>query len=146
MATREQAMAALFALGQGVTWGSPPVGWQFTMRRVKTPDQIVGQMPALCQGEFGSTVEQITRMPAKRTLMAAWFVYHFNGNDDAILATTTNAILDAVDALFDPEIQNGPQTLGGLVPSARVEGEVEQYGGNVDGQVLLVIPIRVILP
>jgi hypothetical protein len=141
--TREAVYGALFALGQGLTWGSGQT-WASTSRRVKTPDQVVGMMPALCQGEYLETTEQITRMPQRRIWDAAWFIYHYNGNQDAILATVTNQILDAVDSLFPGE--PGRQRLGGLVHKVWIEGRTEKYGGNIDGQVLLVVPIRILVP
>lgn len=149
MATREQVYSALFALGQGITWGSPPVTWEFTMRRVKTPDQVTGMMPALCQGEFLEESQQTTRMPQLRTFQAAWFIYHYDGNPDAIMATTTNQILDAIDALFPADGERPGarrQTLGGLVHKCWISGRIEKFGGNIDEQVLIVVPISMMVP
>ena len=148
--TREAIYGALFALGQGLQWTggsvSPETGlyWASTSRKVKTPDQLVGMMPALCQAEFLETTDQQFGVSAKRVWKAAWFVYHYDGSEDAIPAMTTNAILDAVDALFEPA--NGPQNLGGLVERVLLQGETEKYGGSIDPQVLLVIPFQIIVP
>ena len=148
--SREAVYSALFALGQGITWGTPPVTWVFTMRRVMTPDQVVGQMPAICQGEYLEEVQQITRMPQKRTWAAAWFIYHYAGSSDDIPATVTNQILDAIDLLFPADDQRPGarrQTLGGLVHKVWIEGRIEKYGGTgMDGQVLIVVPLRILVP
>lgn len=146
--SRETVYEALFALGQGLSWGNqgvPPQTWAFTSRRVKTPEQLgVDMQPALCQAEWKESTTQIRGLPPKRLWHVAWFVYFFQGNDDAITATTTNAILDAVDALFpeDPLVQ----TLGGLAYKAWIDGEIQKFGGNLDSQVLLVIPIAIEVP
>ena len=150
--TREAVMTALFALGQNIQWGSPPVTyptngglcWAYTSRRVKTPDQIEGMQPALCQAEFKETTEQAFGVSAKRVWNVAWMIYVFDGNDDTIMPTVFNPILDAIDAAFEPG--HGPQNLGGLVERVYLQGEIEKYGGNISGQVLLVVPLQIVVP
>lgn len=142
--TREQAYGALFALGQGLAWGSPPTTWAFTMRRVKTPDQIEGMMPAFCQGAYEETSTQTRGQDKLRIWKAAWFWYFFDGNDDTIIDSLVNPALDALDALFPPDPQ--VQTLGGVVYKAWISGEIQKIGGNIDGQMLVVIPISMIVP
>ena len=142
---REPVYEALFALGGALTW---PGGGAFvgTSRRVKTPDRVIGSTPYLCQGEYSESTTQQTRLPQLRVWRAAWFIYLFNGDDEAVIYQQLNPILDAIDALFpaDPELE--VQTLGGLVNKVWVDGETRKYGGNIDGTLLCVVPLSISCP
>lgn len=148
MPTREETYIALFTLGATLSWGNSgvqPSTFVYSARRVKTPEQLgVALQPALCQAEWKETTTQIKGLPPKRLWRAAWFIYFYEGNDDAITATMKNAILDAVDLLFpeDPAIQ----TLNGLVDKVWIDGDIEVYGGNLDSQVMLVMPLVMQIP
>lgn len=146
--SREEVYTALFNLGAKLSWGNlgeQPFTFVFSSRRVKTPEQLgVALQPALCQAEWKETTQQNKGLPPKRVWRAAWFIYFYEGNDDAITATMTNAILDAIDELFPAAPEE--QTLGGLVDKAWIEGDIEKYGGQLDSQVLLVVPISLQVP
>ena len=142
----DQIYQALFNLTPGLAW--PPSGsLSFRSRRVHTFDDLPAQ-PALCQAETDETVAQVTGMPAKTTLGSSWLIYHQAGKDDsAIPAQTTNAILDAVKALFiDPTEPDFAQTLGGLVHKCWIEGRIQKFQGDLDGQTLIVVPIKILIP
>lgn len=142
--TREAIMIALLALGATLQWGSPPSGFVYTSRRVKTADQLEGLQPALMQSKFRETVDQAYGVSAKRIFDVEWFIYFYQGDDDAITEIETDQILDAVDALFEPLF--GPVTLGGLVERVFVQGETMILGGNITGQVMIVVPLKIICP
>ena len=86
-------------------------------------------------------------MPDRTTLGAVWLLYHNVGKDkDAIPATESNAMLDAVDALFSVDDTGFRQTLGGLVYNAQVSGKIIKEHGDIDGQALLIVPIKILVP
>jgi hypothetical protein len=141
----EPIYAALFELAAGLSWSGGQVA--FAARRVKTFDDLPAQ-PALCQAETDETMTQVTSQQATTTLGATWLICHQAGKDDsAIPAQTTNAILAAVRAVFvDPTDPSFAQTLGGLVHKCWIEGRIQKFQGDLDGQTLLVVPIKILVP
>jgi hypothetical protein len=146
MSTREDVFNALFALAQGLTWGAPSRGLAFSARRVKLWDDLPAQ-PALCQAEQDEMVAETTGLPSKTTYSASWLIYHAAGKDPgAIPATETNLILDAVQAMFPSGDPDRVQTLGGLVHHCFITGKVFKDSGDIDGQALIIVPIRILVP
>jgi len=141
----EPIYAALFELAAGLSWSEGAIA--FASRRVKTFDDLPAQ-PALCQAETDETMTQVTSQQATTTLGASWLIYHQVGkDDDAIPAQTTNAILAAVRAAFvDPSEPSYAQTLGGLVHKCWIEGRIQKFQGDLDGQTLIVVPIKILVP
>jgi hypothetical protein len=142
----ESIYQGLFALASGLVW---PGGGAlaFSSRRVKTFEDLPAQ-PALCQAETEETVAQVTSQQSITTLGASWLIYHQAGKDDAsVPAQTTNAILTAVKALFvDPTDPAFAQTLGGAVHKCWIEGRIQKFQGDLDGQTLIVVPIKILVP
>jgi hypothetical protein len=146
MSTREDVFGALFALGSGLTWGSPARTLAYSARRVKLWDDLPAQ-PALCQAEQDEDVTEVTRLPSKTTYSASWLIYHNVGKDPAATpATETNLILDAIQALFPSGDPDQVQTLGGLVHHCFISGKVFKDSGDLDGQALIIVPIRILVP
>lgn len=149
--TREQIFGALFALAPAVSWGAPAQSFAYTSRRVKLWDDLPDQ-PALCQAEHEETIQQATRLPYRRQFNAAWMVFHTAGKDrSAVPASTSNAILDAIEAAFapapaDPGYLDGRNTLNGLVHHCWINGKVFKDPGDLDGQALLIVPISLLVP
>jgi hypothetical protein len=142
----ETIYQALFDLTASLAW-SPGGALAFSSRRVKTFEDLPAQ-PALCQAETDETMTQVTSQVAVTTLGASWLIYHQAGkDDDAVPAQTTNAILTAVRGLFvDPTDPDFAQTLGGLVHKCWIEGRIQKFQGDLDGQTLLVVPIKILVP
>ena len=142
----EPIYAALFELAAGLSW-SAGGALAFASRRVKTFEDLPAQ-PALCQAETDETMTQVTSQQATTTLGASWLICHQAGKDDAAIpAQTTNAILAAVRALFvDPTDPAFAQTLGGLVHKCWIEGRIQKFQGDLDGQTLIVVPIKILVP
>ena len=142
----EDIYQALFDLTASLAW-APSGALAFRARRVKTFEDLPAQ-PALCQAETDETVSQTTGLIAVTTLGASWLIYHQAGrDDDAVPASTTNAILDAVKALFvDPTDPEQRQTLGGLVHKCWIEGRIQKFQGDLDGQSLIVVPLKILIP
>jgi hypothetical protein len=145
--TREPIFQALFALAQTISWGTPATTFAYSARRVKLWSDIPVQ-PALCQAEHDEDFEQITRMPSKRTLSAAWLIYQNTGANDPNSTPTVlnNTILDAVDDALTPPAWSDTQTLGGLVEHCWIDGKVFKDPGDLDGQGLMVVPIKILIP
>lgn len=148
---RNQVYNALLDLGAGLTWGAG-LTFKTTSRRPKTPQAVVGLTPALFQAEYLEETTQRRGMPALRVWHVGWLIYHVVSDPNAIPSTTNSEILDAIDTLFPPADaeappgQPGPQTLGGLVHRVWKEGTTETYGGNSDSTVLIVVPLKIMVP
>ena len=142
----ETIYQALFELTANLAW-SPGGALAFSSRRVKTFEDLPAQ-PALCQAETDETMTQVTGQVAVTTLGASWLIYHQAGKDDDVIpAQTTNAILTAVRGLFvDPTYPDFAQTLGGLVHKCWIEGRIQKFQGDLDGQTLIVVPIKILVP
>ena len=148
MSERENVLNALFALGRVITWPSTvEVGvFRDTGRRVKHFTDCPAQ-PAFYQYEPTEMFVQPTRMPSKRTLDVMWVVYHQVGqNSGATPTTETNLILDAIEAALKPDDFDDRCTLGGLAHHVWIEGQLFKDSGDMDGQAVLSIPIKILLP
>jgi hypothetical protein len=149
--TREPIFAALFALGQTITWTDPQTqrsaGFGYTNRRIQTSDQIPAELtPALLQGVGPEEFRVSPGLPPKRTLSANWLIYYKPNPTPLSTDPLTNAILDGVEAVFTPDSVNGAVTLGGLVAQAWIEGEVFKAAGDLNDQAMIVVPIKLLIP
>lgn len=144
--SREAIYSALFTLAQTITWGD---GKTFInpSRRVRTFSEIK-EWPTMAQAEHTENVVPVTNMPSRTTLGAVWLLYHNAGKDkSATPATESNAILDAVEAMFPTDDSMGAlQTLGGLVHRVAITGRILKEHGDLDGQALLIVPLQIFVP
>ena len=146
MACREDIFQALFALSDGVAWGSPPRGFIHRSRRVAMWSDLPAQ-PALCQAEHDEDIEEVTGLSAVTTLSASWLIYHDVGKDpEAVPAQESNLILDVVQALFPAGDPDNVQTLDGLVHHCFISGKLFKDPGDLDGQALIIVPIKILVP
>jgi hypothetical protein len=143
---REAIFAALFNLSQSLTWGDGQT-FAFRSRRVRLWTDVP-EYPALCQSEPDEQRMVVTGLPDKTTLTAVWLIYHNAGKDpDAVPATTTNQILDALDTMFPTDADDyAPQTLGGLVHRVAISGKIIKESGDIGGSGLLVVPLKILVP
>jgi hypothetical protein len=144
MATREQVMEALLKLLSGS--GS----FKTTGRRLRNPETIpTEQTPALILiKEKELYVRASASLPPKRILHVSAVVYFDVGNDQtAIPDSVINPLLDGFDTSMVPDNWGkGTCTLGGLVESARIDGEVELAPGDKTGKGLAFVPIMIVMP
>ncbi len=146
MAAREDVFQALFALTEAVQWGAPARGFAYQSRRVSLWSDLPAQ-PALCQAEHDEEIQEITGLPSVTTYSASWLIYHDVGKDPAsVPAQELNLILDAVQALFPAGDPDNVQTLDGLVHHCFVAGKLFKDPGDLDGQALLIVPIKILAP
>jgi hypothetical protein len=137
---REHIMQALFTL---LTAGNayPTAG-----RRLVLWTKVAEQ-PALFLRHVGDTYPtRPTGIPAKVQMdCEAWIYSRAGGNPAVIPETALNSLLDGVETALKPD-PAAAQTLGGLVQHCWIEGRVEIHPGDLDGQAIAVVPIRLLVP
>lgn len=144
MTTREQVATALFNLLAG------SADYKFTSRRFQTWTQIQSVMkPALFLIEHKEThVKGKLITPAVRTIDYDAYIFIASGLDpNAVPITELNNLIDAIDptngGVLAPGL-NGQQTLGGLATNCYIDGEIIKVPGDLDGNGVAIIPIKVV--
>jgi phage gpG-like protein len=143
--TREATFSALFAV---VSSAYP---WGLASRRMKLWSEVPAALrPALFQLESGpETYQCASPATPKRTLEAKLFLY-FNARDPTTQgATAINNALDAIDAALAPagaDLGLGRQTLGGAVDDCKIIGVPVRDTGDLDGDGLAVVSVRLVGP
>jgi hypothetical protein len=152
MNSREFIMEALFARLAQAQFATPINGrgsWALLSRRLKLwSDVASADQPALFVTEHGENLSYSAEaLPGKVTLNVDLFVYIAAGKDrDSIPARDLNIALDALAACLAPDPVIGRQTLGGLVTHCRIEGRIVKDPGDLDGQGLALVPIKILAP
>ena len=144
MTTREQVMEALQTRLQGAySFGA-------VTRRLVSPETIASPgAPALVLIKHHEEYSRKSpSVPPVRTMTIMAIVYIDVGtNVNAITDAVINPIQDAIDAALVPDdYVNGRCTLGGLVFSAMIKGEVIAAPGDKTGKGLAILPIEIVLP
>jgi len=143
--SREAAFSALFA---AVSAAYP---WGLASRRMKLWSEVPSALrPAFFQLESGPETYQWTS-PAtpRRTLEAKLFLYFDARDPQTPGASAINAALDAIDAALAPsapDFASGRQTLGGAVHDCKINGVPVRDTGDLDGDGLAVVSVRLIAP
>lgn len=143
--SREAAFSALFA---AVSAAYP---WGVASRRMRLWNEVPGALrPALFQLESGpETYQWASPATPKRTIEAKLFLY-FDARDPATPgASAINAALDALDAALAPagaDLALGRQTLGGAVHDCKITGAPVRDCGDLDGDGLAVVSVKIVLP
>lgn len=110
------------------------------------------QQPACYQAEHGDVVSQVTGMPYKTTLEAKWIIYQNVAQDpDALGVVENNRIIEGCYAALaprptDPGYADKRNTLGGLVHHCFISGNLFKDPGDLDGQGMIIIPIKILVP
>ena len=143
-ATREQAIEALFSRLTGA------YAFSAATRRLASPETLApagGSALALVV-HHEDYHRQSPSAPPRRTLTALAIAYvNVGGDPNAVPDAVLNPIKDAIDAALKPDDPvTGRCTLGGLVFSVTIDGEVIQAPGDKLGQGLAVMPIKLVLP
>jgi hypothetical protein len=140
---REAIMTALFALV------SASSAYVTKSRRLKLWTELgTGDKPAIFMAERGDTyTRESEAVPEVVTIDVQLFIYTDAGKDQSIVpASVLNPLIDAVDAALAPSALTGLQTLGGLVSHCWIEGKIMKDPGDLDGDGVAVIPIKILLP
>jgi hypothetical protein len=137
--SREQIFAALFALSQSAT------GFLTRSRSIEMWEKVPSEMqPALYQSEGRQTAEGPSQRLTKWTFFAEWTVYAHAANTSGDVVTLLNTLVDALVAALDPGPAYDAQTLGGLVTSCRIIGDIETSEGRLGPQAVAIIPLLII--
>lgn len=104
--------------------------------------------PAIFVAQRGDTyVRSSEAVPQKVTIEADIFLYTNVGKDPNVIpATQLNNLVDAVDTALAPSPVTGVQTLGGLVSHCWIEGKVMIDTGDLDGDGVAIIPVKMLVP
>jgi hypothetical protein len=145
-ASRETAIAALQNLVAGAyAWKLGPV------RRLKLWSDVPAMSrPACFLFEGGQETYSWSESAApKRAIEVRLFIY-LNAKDPAVAgAALLNDVLDSLDgafALSGADLAIGRNTLGGAVHHCRIDGKALKDPGDLDGDALLIVPVKLILP
>jgi hypothetical protein len=146
MIPRESAILGLMNLAcDAYPWKLGPV------RRLKLwSDVPAASRPACFLFEGGQeTYSWSESALAKRIIELRLFVY-LNAKDPSVLgASLVNDVMDAFDNAFGlsgSDVILGRNTLGGTVYSCRIDGKVLKDPGDLDGDALLILPVKLVLP
>ena len=143
--SREIAFAALFdRVSRAYDWG-------VASRRLKLWSDVPAAMrPALFQLEAGPETYQWTSLATPRRTFDAKLLLYFDARDPSCPgATAINQALDALDAALAPsklDAARGRQTLGGAVYDCRIVGVPVRDTGDLDGDGLAVVTVRLVAP
>jgi len=150
MNAREPIMEALCAQVAQARFSAPINGcdsWATLSRRLKLwSDVASADQPALFVAEHGETITFASEnLPGKTTLNVDLFIYISAGRDpDSVPARDLNIALDALTAALAPPSGSDRQTLGGLVYHCRIEGRIAKDPGDLDGQGLALVPLKIL--
>ena len=143
---RESSIAALMSIvANGYPWKLGPA------RRLKLwSDVPAASRPAcfLFEGSQETYSWSESAFP-KRIIEVKLFIY-LNAKDPSVSgAALLNGVMDALDttfALSGRDLALGRHTLGGTVYNCRVDGKVLKDPGDLDGDAILIVPVKLILP
>jgi hypothetical protein len=72
-------------------------------------------------------------------------IYVYSGDSAVSSAPTLNAAVDRIEQLFKPNVLGHPVNLGiAGVQAAKIKGKISYGEGNLDGQGVALIPIKII--
>lgn len=140
MSNRETILDALFARL------TASAAFSTTGRRVKFPNQVPDQ-PALFLRYVGEEwMPRETRMPAKVVIKTQVWLYSSAGADpDATPSIALGRLIEAVTRSIQPPPALEAQTLGNLVTHCWVEGDIAIDPGDLAGQAVAVIPVKILV-
>ncbi len=144
--TRNQAANALFDLLVS------SYSYQYVSRRFKTWEDIAATAkPALFLQDYSEDhVRNRALVPAQRTIMYECLIFISKGLDpNTTPIDQLNKLIDLIDpvsggVLTPDDKLSGRQTLGGLVYDCYIEGKVIKVPGDLDGQGMATLPIKII--
>lgn len=115
-----------------------------TSRKLKHwADVPANERPALFMTQVSETASNTTGIPTKWTLAVRLYVY-ISTEDWESPGSALNPILDYIADTLDIHPARGPQTLGGLVHWARIEGTIETAEGVLGNDEVAIIPVMIL--
>jgi len=140
MQSREAIMQTLFALVSG------SASFVTASRRLRLwGDVSAGEKPALYQYEREDTYSNGKNYLSIVEMNVDLYIYTAPGMDSGVTpASMLNPLIDAIDAALANGRINNRQTLGGLVSHVWIDGKVMKDPGDLDGDGLAMIPIKIL--
>ncbi|MDR3407074.1 MAG: hypothetical protein P4L68_01085 [Methylovirgula sp.] len=142
--SRDSAIVALVRLvASAYAWKSGPV------RKLKLWSDVPAAARPACfvfEGGLESYAWSEGAVP-KRVIEPKLFIY-LSARGDTPGASLLNGVMDALDqafALSGADLGLGRNTLSGAAYSCRIDGKVLKDPGDLDGDALLVVPVRIVL-
>lgn len=139
--TREPIYAALYGLL------SKSAAFQTASRRLRHwTDVSPAEQPALFQAQrLEKGISKSTNLPTTYQLQADIWIYAYSNDPDVAPSQVLNPLVDAVAAALAPA-PPGAQTLGGLVASCQISGDIEYDEGLLGDQAVAKIPVTLLVP
>jgi hypothetical protein len=85
-----------------------------------------------------------------KTIIDVTCMVYLDGSVDiretSVPMTTLNDLLDTFELMIKPNAHTMTLTLGGLVRHVWIEGEILKEPGDVDGEGIIVIPLKMLVP
>ena len=136
--TREDIYGALFSLVS-----TAPGLVTFSRKLQHWNDVPSSQRPALFQAQKSETAVNTTGIPTKWMLNVDLYIYvsTLGANSPGEIL---NPIIDFVTHVLDYPFPGQPQTLGGLVQWARVDGTIETDEGTLGADAIAIIPVQML--
>lgn len=152
---RQAVKNALFALAQAATFPLPVNGqttWQQTGRRLKLWNAVdPDSQPAMfmVQHREQYLVQGVGRLTRRYLDMGLW-CYAPTGDDGIVGDDLLDSMESGLEAALAPDDPTQNElTLGGLCYWCRIMREDNMFirdPGDIDGQALLVLPVRILIP
>ena len=142
-APRETVMEALFVALQALP------GLAVSSRRNRAPEQIgPNESPALLLLEHGEefVVRSVALPPIQKLKPKVVFYNDIGDQPNVIPAVAINQLIDALVRILKPGDPSNLFTLGGLVDSIVIEGQVVKAPGDITGKSVAIVPLTITLP
>jgi hypothetical protein len=135
---REAIYAALFSLAAAAP------GLSTTSRKLLHWNDVpASQRPAMFMSQKSETAINTTGLPTKWMLTVDLYVYVSTAGEE-YPGAVLNPILDYIASALDYRPAGLPQTLGGLVQWARIEGTIETDEGTLGNDAVCIIPVQML--
>ena len=103
------------------------------------------QKPAIFQYERDDTYTNGKNYLPIVEMNVDLYIYTAPGMDSGITPISVlNPLIDAVDAALAPSPVTRRQTLGGLVSHCWIDGKIMKDPGDIDGDGIAVIPVKIL--
>lgn len=146
VSARENATTALKAMiADAYPWKLGPA------RRLKLwNDVVVSSRPACFLYEGGEDVYTWTEGARPRRVIDIKLFIYLNAKDTTVAGgALINDVMDALDTAFTPKGADqvlGRNTLSATAYHCRIEGKILKDPGDLDGDALVVVPVKIVLP
>lgn len=144
MPTREQVVQALFAKIRNSG------DYAEATRRNRAPESVSAtKSPLLAMLERQEIIERTSpSLPPKRIMIMLAMISVDVGDDiNLVPAGVVNDLLDGLETVLAPDDPiTGKCTLGGLVESVMIDGEIVKAPLDSEGKTQALVPIRVLIP